>query len=199
MSKIIKQMEMDALKRDFQGVRDVVVLSTKGLTCLGDSTFRANLRKKKIRVKVVKNSLTRKVFGEIGLNVGDSSPYWTGPTTMVWGAGSIAELSQAVDGELKTPKISALYKDKVKIKGAIADGQEVPFETAIKMPTRAQAIGAVLAALLSPAAAILGALVSAGGQVAGQIQKISEKTEAAAEAAPPPAEAPRRSAAPAAG
>jgi large subunit ribosomal protein L10 len=189
MSKIIKQMEMDALKNDFQGVRDVVVLSTKGLTCLGDSTFRANLRKKKIRVKVVKNSLTRKVFSEIGLNIGDESPYWTGPTTMVWGAGSVAELSQAVDGELKTPKISALYKDKVKIKGAIADGQEVPFETALKMPTRAQAIGAVLAALLSPAAAILGGLVSAGGQVAGQIQKISEKTEAATEA-PVPAASP---------
>ena len=186
MSKLIKQMEMDALKKDFQGVRDVVVLSTKGLTCHADQLFRANLRKKNIRVKVVKNSLTRKVFGEIGLNVGDESPYWVGPTTMVWGAGSVAELSQAVDGELKTPKTAPLYKDKVAIKGAIADGQEVPFETALKMPTRAQAIGAVLAALLSPAASVLGGLVSAGGQVAGQIQKISEKTEAAA----PPADAP---------
>jgi large subunit ribosomal protein L10 len=195
MSKVIKQMEMDALKRDFEGVRDVVVLSTKGLSCLADSTFRANLRKKNIRVKVVKNSLTRKVFGAIGLNVGDESPYWTGPTTMVWGAGSVAELSQAVDGELKTPKIAPLYKGKVAIKGAIADGQEVPFEAALKMPTRAQAIGAVLAALLSPAAAILGGLVSAGGQVAGQIQKISEKTEAPAEAAPP-AEAPAAAEAP---
>ncbi len=136
---------------------------------------------------MVKNSLTRKVFGAIGLNVGDESPYWTGPTTMVWGAGSVAELSQAVDGELKTPKIAALYKDKVKVKGAIADGQEVPFETALKMPTRAEAIGAVLSALLSPAASILGGLVSAGGQVAGQILKISEKTEAAAETPAPPA------------
>jgi large subunit ribosomal protein L10 len=186
MSKLIKQMEMDALKKDFQGVRDAVVLSTKGLSCLGDSTFRTNLRKKKIRVKVVKNSLTRKVFGEIGLNVRNDSPYWVGPTTLVFGAGSVAELSQAVEGELKTPKTAPLYKDKVTIKGAIADGQEVPFEAALKMPTRAQAIGAVLAALLGPAASIIGGLVSAGGQVAGQIQKISEKEPAAAE---PPAAA----------
>jgi len=184
MSKVIKQMEMDALKKDFQGVRDLVVLSVKGMTCQADQVFRANLRKKNIRVKVVKNSLTRKVFGEIGLNVGDDSPYWVGPTTLVFGAGSVAELSQAVEGELKTPKIAALYKDKVKVKGAIADGQEVPFEAALKMPTRAQAIGAVLAALLSPAASILGGLVSAGGQVAGQIQKISEKTELMAGEAP---------------
>ncbi len=194
MSKVIKQMEMDALKRDFQGVRDVVVLSTKGLTCLGDSTFRANLRKKNIRVKVVKNSLTRKVFGEIGLNVGDESPYWTGPTTMVWGAGSVAELSQAVDGELKTPKIAALYKDKVKVKGAIADGQEVSFETALKMPTRAQAIARVLMLALAPASRIAGQIIGPAAAVASQIKTLSEKRpegagepkpEEAAAAAPP--------------
>jgi large subunit ribosomal protein L10 len=183
MSKLIKQMEMDALKKDFEGVRDAVILSVKGLSCLGDATFRTNLRKKNIRVKVVKNSLTRKVFGEIGLKVGEESPYWIGPTTLVFGASSVAELSQAVEGELKTPKTAPLYKDKVTVKGAIADGQEVSFDTALRMPTRAQAIGAVLAALLSPAASVLGGLVSAGGQVAGQIQKISEKTEEAAEAA----------------
>ena len=195
MSKVIKQMEMTALRKNFEGVRDVVVLSTKGLTCQADSTFRSNMRKKNIRLQVVKNSLTRKVFGELGLNVAAESPYWTGPTTLVWGAGSVAELSQAVDGELKLPKNAPLYKDKVKVKGAIADGQEIPFDAALKMPTRQQAIGAVLSALLSPAAAILGGLVSAGGQVAGQIQKISEKAPEAAEAAAAPAEVP----APAAG
>jgi len=201
MSKVIKQMEMDALKKDFGGVRDVVVLSTKGLTCQADYLFRANLRKKNIRVRVVKNTLTRKVFGELGLNVAAESPYWTGPTTIVWGAGSVAELSQAVDGELKAPKTAPLYKDKVKIKGAVADGQEIAFDAALKMPTRSQAIGAVLAALLSPAASILGGLVGAGGQVAGQIQKISEKEPEAVEAAPPDAAeaAPAPAEAPAAG
>src|SRR5438093_178141 len=127
MSKLIKQMEMDALKKDFAGVRDAVVLSTKGLPCHVDQLFRANVRKKNIRVKVVKNSLTRKVFGEIGLNVGDESPYWVGPTTLVFGAGSVAELSQAVEGELKAPKTAPLYRDKVKVKGAIADGEQVTY------------------------------------------------------------------------
>jgi len=185
MSKVIKQMEMTALRKSFDGVRDVVVLSTKGLTCHADSTFRANMRKKNIRLQVVKNSLTRKVFGELGLNFSKESPYWKGPTLLAWGAGSVAELSQAVDGELKLPKNLPLYKDKVRVKGAIADGLEIPFDAALKMPTRSQAIGAILSALLSPASAILGGLVSAGGQVAGQIQKISEKEPAAEEAAPP--------------
>src|SRR5271168_4661790 len=116
MSKLIKQMEMTALHKNFEGVRDVVVLSTKGLTCHADSTFRANMRKKNIRLQVVKNSLTRKVFGELGLKVAAESPYWQGPTLLAWGAGSVAELSQALDGELKLPKNAPLYKDKVKVK-----------------------------------------------------------------------------------
>ncbi len=126
MSKVIKQMEMDALKTRLRGRPRRGGAEHQGADCQAITTFRANLRKKNIRVKVVKNSLTRKVFGELGLNVGAESPYWVGPTTLVFGAGSVAELSQAVDGELKTPKTAPLYKDKVKIKGAVADGQEVP-------------------------------------------------------------------------
>jgi large subunit ribosomal protein L10 len=191
MSKVIKQMEMASLKNTFQGVRDLAVLSVKGLSCLGDSTLRASLRKKKIRLKVVKNSLTRKVFGELGLNISAESKCWQGPTLLAWGAGSIAELSQEIEKELKLPKLAALYKDKVIIKGAIADGQEVSFAAALKMPTRAEAIGRVITLALSPASRIASLLRGPASKVASQIKTISEKTEAAPAEAP--AEAPAAS------
>lgn len=191
MSKVIKQMEMTSLKNTFQGVRDLVVLSVQGLTCQADASLRAALRKKKIRMKVVKNSLTRKVFGELGLNVKAESPYWAGPTTVAWGAGSVAELSQALDNELKAPKTAALYKDKVKVKGAIADGQEVSFDVALKMPTKAEAIGRVASLALSPARRIAGQIRGPAGKVASQIKTVSEKKEEAPAAAP--AEAPAAS------
>jgi large subunit ribosomal protein L10 len=182
MSKVIKQMEMDALKKSFSGVRDMVVLSIKGLGSLGDHTLRSNLRKKKIRLQVVKNSLTRRVFSELGLAIKPESPYWTGPTAVAWGANSVAELSRGIEGELRAPKTAPLFKDKVKIKGAVADGEEVPFDVALKMPTREEAIGAILAMILSPGAAIAGCLTGPGGAVASQVQTISEKKEG--EAAP---------------
>jgi large subunit ribosomal protein L10 len=184
MSKVIKQMEMDALKKDFNGVRDLVVLSVRKLSATADQALRATLRKKNIRLRVIKNSLTRKVFGEMGLNVPDDSPYWLGPTTFAWGANSLAELSKAIDGELKGLKTAPLYRDRVAVKGAVADGQVVTYEAALKMPTRAEAIGSVLAALLGAGGAIAGCLVGPASQVASQIQKISEK-EPAGEAAPP--------------
>jgi len=87
MSKVIKQMEMEDLRHTFNGVRDLVVLSIKGLNSLGEYSLRANLRKKKIRLKMVKNTLTRKVFAEMGMDFGASplsgstQPCWPGART----------------------------------------------------------------------------------------------------------------------
>jgi large subunit ribosomal protein L10 len=182
MSKQMKQMEMDALRGTFHDVRDLVVLQIKGLNAAGTYNLRASLRKKKIRLQVVKNSLTRRVFAEMGMQIRDDSPFWADNMVLAWGGTSIAELSREIEGELKNPKVAAAYKDKVTVKGAIAEGQEVPFDVAVKMPTRLEAIGQVLAAILGPAAQIAGCLVSPGGQVVGQIQTISEKKDGEAAA-----------------
>src|SRR5207248_2349108 len=170
MSKLIKQMEMEALRQTFQDVRDLVVLSIRGLNSQADHGLRSALRKKNIRLKVVKNSLTRRVFGELGLNVGDDSPYWLGPTALAWGAGSIAELSRELDGELRQPKNAPLYKDKVTVKGAIADGVPIPFERARLMPTRPEAIARVVTLALSPAARLVGQILGPASRVVGQIK-----------------------------
>src|SRR5579884_3290405 len=94
MSKQIKQMEMDALKETFGDVRELVLLSVSGLTSTADNQLRANLRKKNIRVQMVKNSLARRVFGDLGISIPQDSPYWVGTTWMAWGPDSVAELSQ---------------------------------------------------------------------------------------------------------
>ena len=172
MSKQIKQMEMDALKQTFQGVREMVLLSVSGLNSTADNQLRANLRKKNIRVQMVKNSLVRRVFGELGIDIPKESPYWVGTTWMAWGPESVAELSQELNRQVVTNKA---LQDKVKVKGAITEGQPVSFAAALTMPTRPQAIGAVLAAILGPGSQIAGALVGAAGQIAGQVQTISER------------------------
>ncbi len=177
MSKVIKQMQMDALKNTFDGVRDLVVLSVKGLSCLSDGHLRTALRKKKIRLQVVKNSFTRRVFKEIGLNLPEDSPVWKGTTVLAWGANSVSELSRGIETELKDVKKGAQYKDKVTVKTAIADGQPVTFDQALKMPTRQEAIARVLGLAMSPAANIVSALKGPASGVAGQVKTISEKKE----------------------
>src|SRR4051812_6437410 len=106
MSKVIKAMELSDLQQTFQDVRDLVVLTTDRLDSLGEYTLRANLRKKKIRLKVVKNSLCRKVFKDLNINVPDDSPVWGKQSVVAWGASSIAELSREIEGELRNPKLA---------------------------------------------------------------------------------------------
>jgi large subunit ribosomal protein L10 len=193
MSKTIKQMQIASIEDTFKGVRDLVVLSVKGLDCHADHELRSALRKKNIRLQVVKNTLTRKVFGEMGMAISTDSPYWAGPTTLAWGAPgvSIAEVSRAIEAELRNKKTAAAYKDKVAVKGAIAEGQPVKFDVALKMPTRLEAIGEIIGMVVGAGSAIAGCLIGPASQIASQIQTISEKkdgeppAEGAAPAAPP--------------
>src|SRR5947209_14158591 len=94
MSKAIKQMEMDALKQTFQDIRDMVILSASKVSCQEDTQLRTALRKKNIRLRVVKNSLARRVFDELGMAVHQC---WEGPTTLAWGSNSLAELSKELE------------------------------------------------------------------------------------------------------
>jgi|SRR5579862_9180080 len=178
MSKKIKQMQMDVLAKTFSGVRDLVLLSVSGVDSLTENKVRLDLRKKNIRLHSVKNSLARRVFGEMGLNLGD---VWAGPTTLAWGGSSIAELSRTLDDAVKK---NDKLKDKVKIKTAVAEGEVVPFAKALTMPTRVEAIAGVLSALLGPAASLASQLTGPASQLASQIKTISEKpAEAPAPAA----------------
>lgn len=165
MSKKIKQLEMDALKKTFAEVKDMVVLSATGVDCTTDNQLRLALRKKKIRVQMVKNSLAKRVFGDLGIKI---DGVWEGPTLLAWGTDSVAELSKSIDEIAKKNK-------KITVKRAVAEGEAIAFADALKRPTRQQAIGTILAMILGPAAQIAGCIAGPAGQIAGQIKTLADK------------------------
>lgn len=182
MSKKIKDLELSALRKTFQGVKDYVVLEPLKVDSATEYEFRKKLREKKCSAKLVKNSFAKKVFTENGIAV----DVWSGPTLLVWGAGSIKELGLTVDTLLKELKKDPKAPEKFKVKTAVADGQPVTLDVAKTLPTRLEAIGGVLAALLGPASAIAGCLVGPANELAGCIKAIEEKV-GKEEAAPAPA------------
>lgn len=188
MSKAVKSLELETLRQTFTDVRDLVVLSVKGLSAQGEYGLRATLRKKNIRVRTIKNTLTRVIFEQFGMPAATEVPFWSGPTSLAWGAGSIAELSREIETELKDAKKAPQYKDKISIKGAVADGVAVTFELALKMPTRAEAIGRVVTLALSPASRVVSQILGPASRVASQINTVRDKedgAEADADAAAP--------------
>lgn len=168
MSKLVKKMQMDALKATFGQTRDLVLISMTGVKARDENQIRLQLRKKNIRLHTVKNSLAARVFKDLGIN--GLEDHLRGPTTIAWGASSIADLSKAIDEWIQREK-------KIQPKVAVADGAVVPFEAAKKFPTRAQAIGEVLALVLGPARKVLGQVTGAGGRLAGVVQAIADRKE----------------------
>lgn len=181
MSKAIKQMEMDALKTTFSGVKNLVLISQNKLGAIAENQLRLNLRKKNVRLQMVKNSLARKVFGELGLELKD---VWTGNTVIAWGGGeSVKDLSRELEAAFKdVGKKDPKFGEKVKVKMAVAEGEQVTFEQALKMPTRLEAVGEVVSMILGPGAALAACLQGPGGQIASQIE--SKTKDEGGESAP---------------
>jgi large subunit ribosomal protein L10 len=181
MSKAVKQMEMDAMKQTFKDVRDLVVLSPKGVSAGLDHGLRTSLRKKNIRLMMVKNSLCRRVFKDLGMKVPDDSPYWANTTWVAWGPESVGELSKEIDTAVFA---DVKFKDKVTVKGAICEGSPLDFETAKTIPTKAEALGRIAALILGPGGQLAAAILGPGGQLAAQVKsKGEEKKDEAAPAA----------------
>ncbi|QDU20317.1 50S ribosomal protein L10 [Urbifossiella limnaea] len=184
MSKKIKELELAALRKTFAGVKNYVILEPIKVDSATEFEFRKRLREKKVKTQLVKNTFLKKVFGENGIAIDGLS----GPTLLCWGAESIKELSNAVDGVVKDLKKDPKAPDKFKEKTAVADGQPVTMAIAKTMPTRLEAIGDVLNAVLSAGGNIAAALTGPATQLAGILKAIEEKAaDAPADAPAPPA------------
>ena len=175
MSKVIKRMQLDALKDQFKEVRDYVLLTMTKFSANNENELRTLFAKKDVRLFMVKNSYARLVFKELGLEINDESELWNGPTVLAWGTDSIGQLSRVIDDELTDRKKVARYRNKVTVKGAIVDGSEVDFDFAKKMPTREEAIAKVVMMALAPAARVAGQLTGPAATIVGQIKSIGDE------------------------
>ena len=172
MSKAIKQLELDDLRKSLSGVKDYVLLEPVKLDSTTEYNFRKTLRTKNIRVKLVKNSYAKKVFAELGVN----APALSGPTLLCWGADSPKGLGSAVDTAVKESKKDPKAPDKLKVRTGIVEGAPMALDAMKNVPTRLEAIGEIVSAVNAPGSAIAGALVGPASQLASILKAIEEKT-----------------------
>lgn len=178
MSKYVKELMMDQLKTDLEGSQSVLILDLKGLDAVSENKLRLDLRKKKIHLRQLKNTLARRVFADAGLKGLD--PYLTGSSTAVWGGDGIAELAKEISDQVKKLK-------KPEIKGGAVDGVAISsaqVEEITKLPSREALIGQVVALLLGPAREVLSLLSSPGSTVVGQLEALAERQGGGEPAAP---------------
>lgn len=173
MSKYVKELMMDQLRSDLDGTTSVLLLDFKGLDAITENQLRLDLRKKKIRIRALKNSLARKVFSEMGLEGMDR--YLEGPSVAAWGGGGVAELAKEITAQLKKLK-------KPKIKGGAVDGVVIgpeKVEVITKLPSREELIGRVVQLALSPVQRVVALANAPASGLLGQLKTLAEGGEAA--------------------
>jgi large subunit ribosomal protein L10 len=186
MSKYVKEMMMDQLRADLGDNRSLLILDLKDLDAQGEYQLRRDLRKKSIRLRVLKNTLARRVFADLGMD--GLSKYLTGASAAAWGGEGIAELAKEISQQVKTLK-------KPVIKGGAVDGVVVgaeQVEDITKLPSREVLIGQVISLLLGPTRQVVSMLGSPASTLIGQLEALVEKQQGPGDAGagggePPPA------------
>jgi len=176
MSKYVKEMMMDQLRTDLDGSRSVLIVDLKGLDAVAEHRFRTDLRKKSIRLRVLKNTLARRVFTDMGM--GGLSQFLEGPSVAIWGGEGVAELAKEITAQVKVLK-------KPLIKGGAVDGTVIgpdQVEDITKLPSRETLIGRVVALAIAPAQRIITLANSPAGNLMGQLKTLSEGASEVSEA-----------------
>lgn len=173
MSKYVKQLVQTQLDKKITdgGLRDFVVVCTKGVGGVDNNVMRGALKQKGIHMLVVKNSLFMRALRDSKMDA--AAGLFSGPCTVVYGGDSVVDVAKEVKTWLK--KVPA-----IEVKGAFMDGALFDGEGTLalaSMPTRAELQAKVVSCALSPGGRIAGALKGPSGVIASCIKTIIEKAE----------------------
>jgi large subunit ribosomal protein L10 len=175
MSKYVKQLLQSDLEKKIvdRGIREFLVVSTKGIGGIDNNVMRGALKQKGIGVTVMRNALAKRAFRS--QNMDAAANLLVGPVAIVYGGDSIVDVAkETLEWARKFPLIE--------IRGAFLDGAALDAAQAAelsRMPSRVEMQGRVVSCVLSPGAKVAGALIGPGGKIAACIKTVIEKAEKA--------------------
>lgn len=183
MSKLVKNMLIDDLRTRLHGVGEVITVSLGRLDAQKTTTLRKTLRKKRIELRLVKNSLARLATANTPL-----APAFTdgeGMLAVAWGGEDVVDLAKEVD------RIAGLKEyDGFECRGGALDGARLgpdDVKKVAKWPTRTEQLSLLSGQISSLAGILAGQITSAGGALASQIKSRADDLEKGAEPEAPTA------------
>ena len=180
MSKLIKGMLVDDLKGRLDGVGDLIVVSLGTLDAQKTTQLRQALRKKKIHLQLVKNSLARRATA--GTPLAPAFEKAAGMLAIAWGGEDVVDLAKELDRLAGVKDFEGF-----ECRGGALDGSRLAPEDVKKVakwPTRMEQLSLLSGQISSLASTLAGQVLSAGGALAGQIASRVETLEKSGGEAP---------------
>lgn len=182
MSKPVKDVITHEYQSRYGELDSACVVNVIGLDAISTNRLRNDLKAKKIRLHVVRNSLARRALAEQPL--APLTKALTGPCALVTGGDSVMDVAKVLVAIQKT-------YPKLELKVGIVGGEPEVYavEQIAKMKTRMETLGEVAMMIASPGRRLAGCVASPGGKIAGCVKAVVEKAEKAGVAEPEPAAA----------
>lgn len=179
MSKAIKDMLVDDLKGRLTGVGDVIVVSLGKLDAQKTTQLRQTLRKKRINLQLVKNSLARRAME--GTPLAPAFQRAEGMLAIAWGGEDVVDLAKELDRLQGVKDFEGFECRGGALDGARLEASDV--KSVAKWPSRAEQLSILSGQICSIGSTISGQIISAGGTIAGQLKSRVEDLEKAEGAA----------------
>lgn len=174
MSKYLKELISDDLKKRFDGVSDLILVDIAGLEANTNVELRKQLRQKNIQLLMVKKSLARRATE--GTALAPAFEGIEGSAAVVWGADDIVSLAKEITRIAQDKQF-----EKLTPKGGVMGGSKLSAEDIAKVskwPSRAEQLSLLVGQILSPGAKLSAQLLGPGAKLGSQIKKKSEGEEA---------------------
>jgi large subunit ribosomal protein L10 len=162
-----KQAIVESLTEKLRNAAAGVIVDYKGITVAEDTALRAECRKNDVEYAVIKNTMLRRAFNNVGLDALDDQ--LNGTTSLAIAADPVAPARVIAEFAKK-------LNDKFEIKGGFMDGQVVSMDTINSL--------AAIPPLPVLQAQVLGTMLAPITGLAVVLKQIAEKQGAPAEDAP---------------
>ena len=164
-----KKQVVEDIKERIQNSKSVVFVKFEGLTVAQDTELRREFRKNNVEYKVLKNTLIKRAFNDLGVT--DFDDDLNGPTSVAFGADETGAAKVIIEAVKK-------YDNKVTVKSAYVDGGKVD-ENGVKalaaMPSKEELIAKMLGSLQAPISNFVGVLSAMPRSLVIALNAVAEK------------------------
>ena len=164
-----KKLVVEDIKSKIQTAKSVVFVKFVGLTVAEDTELRKEFRKNNVEYKVLKNTLIKRAFNDLGITSFDDD--LNGPTSVAFGADETAAAKVIVEAAKK-------YENKVAVKCAYVENEKID-ENGVKalaaMPSKEELIAKMLGSLQAPITNFVGVLSAMPSSLVIALNAVAEK------------------------